>query len=204
MGWLDLVPGGRAAYAWVVAHLAAFLSQGEAFGRQLEEADRVWETIGPPPAGGRTAAQYAVLNEWVTVRNGILADLQEWNRLAPVVRWVASLTNTPEPATLPPSLGVFPVAALIGAVATIVTVQLLMKQWLDAHPTRVRALADLMADSVAAGLITPAEAARVLDAGGRPSGGETLVSVVKWGAIGVAGLLVLQTLLPPRSGRRRR
>lgn len=205
MNWLDLVPGGRAAFNWIVAHVGEYLAKGPAFQRQLEEADRVWDTLGPPPAGGRTVAQYAVLNRWVTLRNQILADLAEWRRLEPGVRWVASLTTTaPEPATLPPALGVWPVVALIGAVTFIVTVQLALKQWLDAHPTRILALSNLMRDSVTAGLVTPADAAAVIDAGGRAGGWESFSSILKWGGITVAGVFVLQLLIPPRSPRRRR
>lgn len=202
MAWIDLVPGGRAALQYIQAKATAFLTIGPQLQGQLAEADRVWNTLPAPPPGGRSAAQLLVLNRWVQVRNTILADIAEWKRLEPAVRWAASLSPVDEPPTLPPALGVWPVALLIGAVTLIVTVNLALKQWLDARPTRVAALQQLMSDSVAAGLITPADAADVIDAGGRGGWSEDLTGLLKWGAIAVGGVILLQTLLPPPRRRR--
>lgn len=201
--WLDLVPGGREAFNWLRAHVQEFLALGPALEAQLRVADQIWTNLAPPPVGGRPAVEIAILTRWVELRNAILADLAEWRRLEPAVRWVASLIDAPDPSTPPPQLGAWPIVALIAAVTLTINVQLLVRQWLAARPTRERALSDLMHSAVAANMIAPADAAAVLDAGGRAGLGETLSGLVKWGAVAVAGVLVLQAILPPRSRRRR-
>lgn len=215
LGWLNYVPGARAAYDWLAPRVERFFADGPLLQQQVNDLDAFWYSLPMPPPGGRTAAQNALLNQWAQVKTDTWNRLEEWKRYEPWVRklWTAvqSMNVGQLPADLPsssPQLGAWPAvlvpqmivaAGVLGA--GLLSLFSYLRKRLDLEASHQRVIAKFYEQAVANGLISPVDAAKALQSinleNTSASGGLNTADVLLYGGAALLALLVLSP------GRRR-
>jgi hypothetical protein len=209
LGWLNYVPGARAAYDYLATKMGTFFATGPALRKQFAELQRVWGSMKTPLPGQITPAQQATLNAWGALHNQLISEIHEWDALEPRARqvWdIISRLNKGEDVVIPPNLGVFPaipVALLIQAATALVGLKLLLDNYNQRVQTRQtqQNLTTMLQSAVSSGLITPGEAGKIIAAGETDFWSQAKDLLI-WGGAIVGGVIVLQSIMP--APRRRR
>ena len=203
--WLDTVPGARSAYNYVRVRLDKFQEVGAGLRGQLAELDR-WSDLFPSPPQGNQAA---VWSDWVALRSSLLAQLDRWDKLNVVINpiWQAVLDvgADREPVTLPsgepPSgglsasvsmgLGLVPWPVVIRVAGWLIALGVTLNEffaWQSSHESTIETF---VAQAVAAGAMSPSQAADVLREGSSPS---TVGSLTQLATLGIIALVVMTVL----------
>lgn len=168
--WLDLVPGARSAYNYVVEKLSEFHLVGL---QKLPGYEALLTTIGPRVRGTNDP----VLNNLLTTAEQQTNALRaKWSELEPKVRGAVAQFQSA-------GLGALPLAALLAIAATLAAIATGMYFFFSADAQNEDTIRQLVERSVIAGLISESDAARILRQGsggglGALGGGLTTIALV--------------------------
>lgn len=155
--WLDYVPGAREAYNYVVGKLAEFHVVGL---QKLPGYERLLSAIGSRVRSSGDPVLNALYDDAQTA-TGVVR--QKFNELEPRIRSLVSQFSSS-------GLGVLPLATLLAIAATIVAVAAAMYLFFGADAQNEDAVRKLVERAVATGVISEAEATRILRSGGSTFG----------------------------------
>lgn len=171
--WLDLIPGGRDAYNYVVTQLSRFNLLGL---DTIPSWKRALEQLGPI-----VAKSDAVTQQLFTDASNDVLDLQgTWELVQDRIATVIAQLRTV-------GLGVIPVATLAAIAATLVAVAAGMALFFNSANQRQQQVSDLVNRLVALGKLSAGEASALLRGGSVGSIVDSLGGKLVLGAVVLGG-----------------
>jgi hypothetical protein len=182
--WLDIVPGARQAYDFIVRQVSRFNLSGL---EDIPHYQQVLARIGPLVNQSNDATSRRMFD---AAANDVMDLGDAWHAITDrLSSFMASLRSV--------GLGVVPVVVLAAIGGTAVTIASGMYLYFDAAKEREQQLADLVNREVALGHLSPAAAAEILAKGTRGMG-DRLTDVLTTAVLVGGAVFALSTFLNRR------